>query len=160
MRKKPGMQNSGGGYKSNKPRYQGHHQSHHQGGSGGGNNRPRKNYAASREKYLAQARDALAAGDRVLAENYFQHAEHCYRMMVEEGYHTRNQQQQPQQGDVAQQAEAGQQPMTEDSPEEIIRENSGALPAFLTAGYQAGQTAPATGNEAPAVQDWEERDSA
>lgn len=155
MRKKPGMQNSGGGY-NNKKRYQGHHQSSHQGGSGGNNNRPRKNYAASREKYLAQARDALAAGDRVLAENFFQHAEHCYRMMVEEGYHTRNQQpqQQPQQG------EATQQVVTEDSPEEIIRENSGALPAFLTAGYQAGQVAPVAANEPPAAQDWEERDSA
>jgi hypothetical protein len=155
MRKKPGMQNSGGGY-NNKKRYQGHHQSSHQGGSGGNNNRPRKNYAASREKYLAQARDALAAGDRVLAENFFQHAEHCYRMMVEEGYHTRQQQQQQPQ----QQGEAPQQVITEDSPEEIIRENSGALPAFLTAGYQAGQTAPAAANEPPAVQDWEERDSA
>ena len=28
--------------------------------------------------------DALASGDRVLAENYLQHADHCYRMMVED----------------------------------------------------------------------------
>ena len=31
------------------------------------------------EKYLALARDATAAGDRVAAENYYQHAEHYYR---------------------------------------------------------------------------------
>lgn len=33
------------------------------------------------ERYLAQARDAQAAGDNVLAENFFQHAEHYYRLL-------------------------------------------------------------------------------
>ena len=33
------------------------------------------------EKYLAMARDAASQGDRVLAENYFQHADHYYRVM-------------------------------------------------------------------------------
>jgi hypothetical protein len=33
------------------------------------------------EKYLALARDASAAGDRIAAENYFQHAEHYYRIL-------------------------------------------------------------------------------
>lgn len=33
------------------------------------------------EKYLALARDATAAGDRVAAENFYQHAEHYYRMI-------------------------------------------------------------------------------
>ena len=33
------------------------------------------------EKYLALARDATAAGDRIAAENYFQHAEHYYRIL-------------------------------------------------------------------------------
>jgi len=32
------------------------------------------------EKYQALARDALASGDRVAAENYLQHAEHYYRV--------------------------------------------------------------------------------
>jgi hypothetical protein len=31
------------------------------------------------EKYLALARDATAAGDRIAAENFYQHAEHYYR---------------------------------------------------------------------------------
>jgi len=30
---------------------------------------------------LALARDATAAGDRIAAENYFQHAEHYYRIL-------------------------------------------------------------------------------
>ena len=33
------------------------------------------------EKYQALARDATTSGDRVAAENYFQHAEHYYRVM-------------------------------------------------------------------------------
>ena len=33
------------------------------------------------ERYLAQARDAQTAGDGVLAENLFQHAEHYYRVL-------------------------------------------------------------------------------
>jgi hypothetical protein len=33
------------------------------------------------EKYLTLARDASAAGDRVMSENYLQHAEHYYRII-------------------------------------------------------------------------------
>jgi hypothetical protein len=33
------------------------------------------------EKYLAMARDATAAGDRIAAENFYQHAEHYYRLI-------------------------------------------------------------------------------
>jgi hypothetical protein len=33
------------------------------------------------EKYLALARDASAAGDRISAENFLQHAEHYYRLI-------------------------------------------------------------------------------
>lgn len=33
------------------------------------------------EKYLALARDAAGQGDRVLAENYLQHAEHYFRII-------------------------------------------------------------------------------
>lgn len=32
------------------------------------------------EKYLGLARDAAGAGDRVAAENYYQHAEHYFRI--------------------------------------------------------------------------------
>lgn len=34
------------------------------------------------EKYMALARDALAAGDNVMAENYLQHAEHYNRIIM------------------------------------------------------------------------------
>ena len=37
------------------------------------------------EKYLAMARDASLTDDRVAAENYFQHAEHYYRLMTANG---------------------------------------------------------------------------
>lgn len=37
------------------------------------------------EKYLALARDAQAAGDRIAAENYFQHAEHYFRIINANG---------------------------------------------------------------------------
>ena len=33
------------------------------------------------EKYLTLARDASTTGDRVAAENFFQHAEHYYRIL-------------------------------------------------------------------------------
>jgi hypothetical protein len=33
------------------------------------------------EKYLALARDASSTGDRIMAENYFQHAEHYLRLL-------------------------------------------------------------------------------
>lgn len=35
------------------------------------------------EKYLALAKDASSAGDRIMAENYFQHAEHYIRVIGE-----------------------------------------------------------------------------
>lgn len=34
------------------------------------------------EKYQSLARDAQASGDRIVAENYLQHAEHYYRVML------------------------------------------------------------------------------
>jgi hypothetical protein len=45
------------------------------------------------EKYVALARDAQAAGDRVAAENYFQHAEHYFRLINESGGYQQQQQQ-------------------------------------------------------------------
>ena len=47
------------------------------------------------EKYQSLARDANTAGDRVMEENYAQHAEHYYRLANSEG--TQQQQQQQQQ---------------------------------------------------------------
>ena len=41
------------------------------------------------EKYLALARDAHSAGDRVAAENYYQHAEHYFRTINAAGEQNR-----------------------------------------------------------------------
>jgi hypothetical protein len=42
--------------------------------------RIRGNAIQVHEKYLGLARDAASAGDRVAAENYYQHAEHYFRI--------------------------------------------------------------------------------
>ena len=48
------------------------------------------------EKYLQLARDANSSGDRIMAENYLQHAEHYYRLIM--AYQATVQQQHGQQG--------------------------------------------------------------
>lgn len=39
------------------------------------------------EKYLGLARDASAQGDRISAENYYQHAEHYFRLINSQNQH-------------------------------------------------------------------------
>ncbi|NBO19174.1 MAG: DUF4167 domain-containing protein, partial [Proteobacteria bacterium] len=93
-------------------------------------------------------RDALAQGDRVLAENYFQHADHCYRMMVEEGYNFRNNQGQPGQQGV---------PAAANDGGEVVEElptNVNQLPAFLTGA--GGEDAARKDEQPPAAVGWEE----
>ena len=45
----------------------------------------RNNHNASKliEKYSSLAREALSNGDKILSENYFQHAEHFIRILGE-----------------------------------------------------------------------------
>lgn len=127
------------------------------GGYGNQQNRPRKNYGALREKYLNQARDALSAGDRVLAENYFQHADHYYRMMMEENerraqYQQQNQQNNPQQPDSA----PAQAEPAYDTASDVMDElpAAGSLPSFLTQPIPVAAKSP---QEQPAMAaDWEE----
>jgi hypothetical protein len=65
------------------------------GGGGGNNNNPNRTFDSNGpeikirgsaahvyEKYLQLARDSNASGDRVMAENYLQHAEHYYRILA------------------------------------------------------------------------------
>ena len=161
MRRKPNSQGGSFNNQSRKPRYQGGGQGgHSQGGNSSQHGRPRKNYPVLREKYLGQARDALAAGDRVLAENYYQHADHCYRMMVEEGYNTRNNYTPPPgqaEGSAEHTAEGNTQQETTHQEESQPSDNH-PLPAFLTAGFNPDEPAvkPA---EPMAPQNWEERDA-
>jgi hypothetical protein len=50
--------------------------------SNGPSGRIRGNAYQVYERYLALARDAQASGDRITAENYFQHAEHYFRIIA------------------------------------------------------------------------------
>lgn len=70
QRRNGGMGGSGGGRKSGGGR---------RSGNGGVNV---NNAAAARSKYLEKAKEALAFGDRVAAENFFQHAEHYNRILL------------------------------------------------------------------------------
>ena len=49
--------------------------------SNGPSVRVRGNAYQVMEKYLTLARDASASGDRIAAENFYQHAEHYYRIL-------------------------------------------------------------------------------
>lgn len=51
------------------------------------------------DKYLALARDASSSGDRVKAENYFQHAEHYFRVIRAMQASQQQPMQQPDSGD-------------------------------------------------------------
>ena len=57
----------------------------------------RNNHNASKliEKYNDLAREALANGDKILSENYFQHAEHFIRVLEEKVTHYNNKAQAP-----------------------------------------------------------------
>lgn len=64
--------------------------------SNGPEGRIRGNAHQVMEKYLAMARDASSQGDRVTAENYYQHAEHYFRLV--NAYNQNNGQRRPQGG--------------------------------------------------------------
>jgi len=53
--------------------------------SSGPNGKLRGNAYQLHEKYLALARDAHSSGDRIAAENFFQHAEHYFRIINSNG---------------------------------------------------------------------------
>lgn len=64
-----------------------HHHHHHQGrnqtfDSNGPGVRLRGTAHQIYEKYLTLGRDATASGDRIMSENYFQHADHYYRHIL------------------------------------------------------------------------------
>ena len=52
----------------------------------------RNNHNASKliEKYNNLAREALSSGDKILSENYFQHADHFTRIQVENENYKKN----------------------------------------------------------------------
>ncbi len=63
------------------------------------------------EKYLQLGRDAASSGDRVMAEGYFQHAEHYFRIVnaINQAAQQNPQNYQAQQGQAPQQPQGGHQ---------------------------------------------------
>lgn len=96
------------------------------------------------ERYCQLARDANASGDRVAAENYLQHAEHYYRIMLAQGVtpmqraaSQQQNQQQPNNGNGQQPAQAaapapaesgGEQPSLEMELEAALETDGEAAP--------------------------------
>jgi hypothetical protein len=81
------------------------------------------------EKYLQLGRDATGAGDRVMAESYFQHAEHYFRILNAIN-------QAAQQGQPPLNGQPHRRPMQQDAAGGEIEEEEGALPGM---GDQPGQ---------------------
>ncbi len=77
MNKQNNMKGRQRGRNNNKQRQQNRNSNF----DGGNSNRMRGNAHQLMDKYLSMARDAASAGDRVLAENYYQHADHYYRVV-------------------------------------------------------------------------------
>jgi hypothetical protein len=137
-----------------KPKYSG-------GGGGGGGNgagfNPNRTYDSSGpevkirgsashvyEKYLQLARDANSSGDRVMAENYLQHAEHYYRIMAATAAQQAQYQAQQAQNRAAQQGGEAQPPASQPASQP----QGASAPSFsLTeggAGQEAGEEAEAS----------------
>ena len=77
------------------------------------------------DKYQALARDAMSAGDRVMAENYQQHAEHYYRIVLSN---------QPPQTEQAQAADG-----EDDVGFSAETDENGATPLVLSRGNEEGE---------------------
>ncbi|HUK58976.1 MAG TPA: DUF4167 domain-containing protein [Stellaceae bacterium] len=83
----------GGGHPGNRPRPPHRIQTFE---SSGPNVKIRGNAYQVFERYIAMAREASSAGDRIAAENFYQHAEHYFRVMNADGNgHGYPQQQRP-----------------------------------------------------------------
>jgi hypothetical protein len=118
---------------------------HHGGGGGGSGNIPlNRNHVFDSngpdirirgtaqqlsEKYLQLGRDATGAGDRVMAESYFQHAEHYFRIL-----NAMNQAQQQQGG-----GQHHQQRRFQNGPEQD-NQDGGDQPEVTSTSHANGQT--------------------
>lgn len=112
----------------------------HGGGGGGGGHNPNRTFdsngpevkirgSASHvyEKYLQLARDANSSGDRVMAENYLQHAEHYFRIMAAQQEQQQQYQQQQQQ---FQQANGGGNGQLRPNGEQPYAQQGASAPSF------------------------------
>ena len=75
------------------------------------------------DKYLALARDAASSGDRVMAESYFQHADHYHRIAHSFDNGPDGQNRRPRPNERAPGSPDGPQPDTDDFPEGGMHDN-------------------------------------
>jgi hypothetical protein len=142
MKRQRGRNNGGGGGRNNKPHMPARAQTFD---SSGPEVRIRGNAYQVLEKYLALARDATAAGDRISAENYYQHAEHYYRVINanSDGQrpqhpHQQGGQQPPQQNNMQQPHQQNAQPQqphqqnAQPQQFDLTQQDPGAAPQPLT----------------------------
>ena len=78
QRRQRGRNNGGGGGGGGKQKFPSRNQSFD---SNGPDVRVRGTAHQIYEKYMALAREATTSGDRILAESYYQYAEHYFRSM-------------------------------------------------------------------------------
>ncbi|MAU60738.1 DUF4167 domain-containing protein [Parvibaculum sp.] len=99
------------------------------------------------EKYQQLARDAISAGDRVTAENYYQHAEHYYRLLMAA--------QQGQEGQQRQQTSLGYRPDEDEETDQDYTSSDGPQPRHpgqpwhQQGGQNGAQNGAANGNGQP-----------
>lgn len=99
------------------------------------------------EKYQQLARDAISAGDRVTAENYYQHAEHYYRLLMAA--------QQGQEGQQRQQTSLGYRPDEDEETDQDYTNSDGPQPRHpgqpwhQQGGQNGAQNGAANGNGQP-----------
>jgi len=102
------------------------------------------------EKYLQLARDARSSGDPVAAENYYQHAEHYFRLIAaaQEQFRQNQPQQQPRQDDL----------ITEDDEEGESFSSFGQEPGFVPVQQQQPYMRDQRDNQQPYQRDQQPRE--
>jgi uncharacterized protein DUF4167 len=122
----------------------GHHNHNRSFDSAGPDVKIRGTAASVYEKYLQLARDASSSGDRVLQENYLQHAEHYYRTLMAQGGQLPQPQQQPYQGQPQPNGGNGngngdaRPPQGEGAPGNYAQPQAGSAPSFSLADADVG----------------------
>lgn len=106
-----------------------------QGEDSGNVARVRRHAQQQREKYQNMARDAMSSGDRVLAENYLQHADHYHRVILSLPPEEQpRQHHQPRQtaGEPAAEGDASHESQSGEGEEVASMPSADALPSFIT----------------------------
>lgn len=100
------------------------------------------------DKYLQLGRDAQASGDNVMAENFYQHAEHYLRILAAaQAYNQQYQQQQQQQ---QYRRPMGEETFDDEEGEEGADSEGGEAPSsFERAQFSPDQSAPAAAEQPP-----------